>query len=113
MGDLFCVTGHTLDVDKVKLPPIRVERVERRNWLFVKSTKPKPEKNIHSRSVEDDKTPVICCRFDNLVLDPSDDGGEVFLDLLHGLGQVDHEVDVHGVFPPLGDELDPVFDRRP
>ena len=34
-------------------------------------------------------------------------------DILHGVGQVNHEVDVDGVDPPLGDELNPVGDGRP
>ena len=54
--------------------------------------------------------PVIRCCFDNLVLDVSHNSGELILDRLHGLGEIDHEVDVDGVDPPLGDELDLVGD---
>ena len=57
--------------------------------------------------------PVIRCCFDNLVPDVGHNCAEPILDLLHGLGVVDHEVDVDGVHPPLGDELNPVRDGRP
>ena len=57
--------------------------------------------------------PVIRCCFDNLVLDVGHNGGYMIHDILHGVGQVNHEVDVDGVDPPLGDELNPVGDGRP
>ena len=54
--------------------------------------------------------PVIRCCFDDLVPDVGDNSAEPVLDFLHGLGVVDHEVDVDGVDPPLGNELNPVRD---
>ena len=56
--------------------------------------------------------PVVRCCLDNLVLDAGHDIGEPILDRLHGLGEIDHEVDVDGVDPPLGDELNPVGHGR-
>ena len=57
--------------------------------------------------------PVVRCCLDNLVPDVGHNCAEPILDLLHGLGVVDHEVDVDGVHPPLGDELNPIRDGRP
>ena len=56
--------------------------------------------------------PVIRCCLDDLVLDVGHNSAELSHDILHGLGEIDHEVDVDGVVPPLGDELDSVGDGR-
>lgn len=65
VGDLVCVLGHTLDVDKVKLSSIvpRVERVKRRDWLLVETTKSKPRQRIAGQFSDEKVNNFRRCEF--------------------------------------------------